>query len=157
VLLQEEQLRQQLQAAAIEQEQFRNNRESLQFSIDRNSELVLKTKRFTMSKVPPPPSTLSSNTNHEKKSIHDKNCCTPNTIVMDSDTSSNYSSSEKEIVCSICMGTLEEGDRIGALPCEHYFHVECLKEWLKRRNVCPLCMAPNIASSRRHRQPQEAH
>lgn len=48
----------------------------------------------------------------------------------------------EEVVCTICIATIEEGDMIGALPCKHRFHVECLKEWLRRKNVCPLCQGP---------------
>ena len=49
--------------------------------------------------------------------------------------------------CSICYVPLEDGDRVGALPCGHVFHVDpCLKQWLTRRNVCPLCLEDNIAT-----------
>jgi hypothetical protein len=41
---------------------------------------------------------------------------------------------------------LEDGDRVGALPCFHQFHVDCLKEWLRRRNACPLCQATEVAT-----------
>ena len=50
--------------------------------------------------------------------------------------------------CAICFVALEDGDRIGALSCNHTFHVDCLKVWLPKRNVCPLCQARNIASPR---------
>eukprot|EP00933_Yihiella_yeosuensis_P066394 TRINITY_DN7064_c3_g1_i1.p1 TRINITY_DN7064_c3_g1~~TRINITY_DN7064_c3_g1_i1.p1 ORF type:complete len:343 (+),score=47.46 TRINITY_DN7064_c3_g1_i1:60-1088(+) len=41
--------------------------------------------------------------------------------------------------CSICLG---EGTLLSTwrtLPCKHYFHEECLFEWLKRSRRCPLC------------------
>ena len=47
--------------------------------------------------------------------------------------------------CVICFQPLVDGDRVGALTCDHTFHVACLKSWLQRRNVCPLCQTPNIA------------
>jgi Ring finger domain len=51
--------------------------------------------------------------------------------------------------CAICYVPLEDGDRVGALPCGHEFHVHpCLKHWLSRRNVCPLCLTENIATPR---------
>ncbi|CAB9519264.1 Probable E3 ubiquitin-protein ligase [Seminavis robusta] len=51
--------------------------------------------------------------------------------------------------CTICYASLEDGDRVGALPCGHEFHVDpCLKHWLTRRNVCPLCLTENIATPR---------
>lgn len=43
--------------------------------------------------------------------------------------------------CLICMMTFEEGDKIADMSCRHNFHVDCMKEWLKRKNVCPLCNA----------------
>lgn len=48
--------------------------------------------------------------------------------------------------CTICFAPINEGDRIGDLPCKHGFHVECLKGWLVRRNVCPLCLQSNVAT-----------
>jgi hypothetical protein len=59
---------------------------------------------------------------------------------------------EGEFTCTICFHALQEGDRVGALPCNHEFHVECLKGWLARRNVCPLCQAPDVAVPR-YREP----
>lgn len=41
--------------------------------------------------------------------------------------------------CIICFQTVQDGDRVGKLPCRHVFHSECLKTWLRRRNACPLC------------------
>lgn len=49
--------------------------------------------------------------------------------------------------CTICLAPIEDGDRVGALVCTHIFHVECLKGWLKRRNVCPLCMQTDVATA----------
>lgn len=46
---------------------------------------------------------------------------------------------EEEQTCTICLGGLQEGTRIGSLPCNHEFHVDCLKKWLKQNNHCPLC------------------
>ncbi|OQV14936.1 hypothetical protein BV898_10837 [Hypsibius exemplaris] len=42
--------------------------------------------------------------------------------------------------CSICQ--LEEPQRteLAVFPCSHFFHRECIEEWLKLRMVCPLCM-----------------
>ena len=53
-----------------------------------------------------------------------------------------------EITCSICMVPLENGERVGDLPCGHNFHVECLKTWVLWRNTCPLCNASDIAKTR---------
>ena len=49
---------------------------------------------------------------------------------------------EEELTCSICFMEIDEGERIGVLPCGHKFHASCLKAWLPKRNVCPLCAKP---------------
>lgn len=48
--------------------------------------------------------------------------------------------------CTICFAPLVNGERVGALACKHVFHVDCLKMWVKRRNVCPLCQTREIAT-----------
>lgn len=59
--------------------------------------------------------------------------------------------------CTICFGPIENGDVVGDLPCHHVFHKDCLKVWLMRRNVCPLCLCPDIATSPvpQHLKPQD--
>jgi hypothetical protein len=53
-----------------------------------------------------------------------------------------------DAACTICFGPLEDGDRVGALVCDHIFHAECLKRWLVRRNTCPLCQMQDAATPR---------
>jgi len=67
-------------------------------------------------------------------------------------TSGDPDEDTDEVLCSICLSPVEEGARIGALPCNHIFHIDCLKSWIKRRNVCPLCQEPNIAAIRTERR-----
>ena len=55
---------------------------------------------------------------------------------------------DEEATCTICFVLLEDNDRVGALPCNHIFHVDCLKEWLRRRNICPLCQERDVATPR---------
>ena len=52
------------------------------------------------------------------------------------------------VACAICHTEIEDGDRVGDLPCGHIMHIHCLKTWIPRRNVCPLCRAENIATPR---------
>lgn len=43
--------------------------------------------------------------------------------------------------CSICLSSFDMGDMVISLPCHHRhsFHANCIRLWLKRMNVCPLC------------------
>jgi Ring finger domain len=53
---------------------------------------------------------------------------------------------DRDDSCMICFATVLEGERVGIMPnCEHIFHSKCLKDWLRRRNVCPLCLDANVA------------
>jgi len=63
---------------------------------------------------------------------------------MNKDNASDCDSLNRD-VCSICMMEIVDGEKVGALSCNHLFHVDCLKEWIKRKNSCPLCQSPNIA------------
>jgi hypothetical protein len=61
---------------------------------------------------------------------------------------SNNEEEDEETSCIICYQPLEDGQRVGDLVCSHIFHVNCLKTWCKRRNVCPLCQSSDIAKPR---------
>ena len=47
--------------------------------------------------------------------------------------------------CAICLIRLRDGDVIGDISCGHILHKDCLKDWLKRKNRCPLCQQIGIA------------
>ncbi|KAK2993176.1 hypothetical protein RJ640_030800 [Escallonia rubra] len=45
-------------------------------------------------------------------------------------------------VCAICSDDIKYGERCRALPnCSHMYHQQCLDEWLKINEDCPLCRA----------------
>ena len=46
-------------------------------------------------------------------------------------------SEEKE--CTICMDEIVRNQQTVFLICDHKFHEECIVEWLKRDQKCPLC------------------
>mmetsp|Transcript_63759 Transcript_63759/g.74679 ORF Transcript_63759/g.74679 Transcript_63759/m.74679 type:complete len:273 (-) Transcript_63759:2-820(-) len=48
--------------------------------------------------------------------------------------------------CIICLGDFENGCKVGVMPCKHVIHSSCLKEWLQKKNICPLCQMSNIAT-----------
>jgi hypothetical protein len=40
--------------------------------------------------------------------------------------------SEMEHSCAVCLGEYEPGELVRVLPCEHYFHRECIDTWVRR-------------------------
>ncbi|XP_059285509.1 probable E3 ubiquitin-protein ligase HIP1 [Lycium ferocissimum] len=46
-----------------------------------------------------------------------------------------------DVKCSICQEEYAIGDEIGNLGCEHGYHMECIKQWFKLKNWCPICKA----------------
>ncbi|CAI2377738.1 unnamed protein product [Moneuplotes crassus] len=46
--------------------------------------------------------------------------------------------------CTICLDDFKQGDNIINLPCHktHIFHSQCIADWVKENNNCPLCKTP---------------
>ncbi|KIW21694.1 uncharacterized protein PV07_12873, partial [Cladophialophora immunda] len=49
---------------------------------------------------------------------------------------------EGKAECSICMVNVELGSEVTVLPCNHWFHGDCVTRWLKQRDSCPHCRKP---------------
>jgi hypothetical protein len=45
----------------------------------------------------------------------------------------------EERLCSICYDDIKCGEEFNTLPCKHHFHSHCIKEWLIKEKICPLC------------------
>lgn len=41
--------------------------------------------------------------------------------------------------CSICMDEVCVGSEVAKLPCDHWFHMECIRVWLQEHDTCPHC------------------
>ena len=42
--------------------------------------------------------------------------------------------------CTVCLNILKFGENVIKLPCNHYFHNNCIKGWINSgRNICPMC------------------
>ena len=50
---------------------------------------------------------------------------------------------EIDLECSICRMEYEPQSVISILPCDgrHYYHKECIDEWLEQSKKCPICKA----------------
>ena len=46
---------------------------------------------------------------------------------------------EENKKCVICYEDFVNNDNAIFLPCFHVFHSKCIKEWLKTKDICPLC------------------
>ncbi|GER30146.1 RING/U-box superfamily protein [Striga asiatica] len=43
-------------------------------------------------------------------------------------------------MCVVCQDLLlGEGEQVAGLGCGHDYHIDCIKQWLREKNVCPLC------------------
>ena len=55
---------------------------------------------------------------------------------------SSWRKPAKEDVCPICLDEYHPGERIctsKTMACSHVFHQECMGEWLRDHNTCPIC------------------
>jgi hypothetical protein len=41
--------------------------------------------------------------------------------------------------CAICQYEYKETEKVSKLPCLHIFHNDCIKGWLEKNKVCPIC------------------
>ena len=41
--------------------------------------------------------------------------------------------------CAICLDNIKFGETFIYLPCIHYFHEICIKNWMNKGNICPIC------------------
>ncbi|KAG0479466.1 hypothetical protein HPP92_010237 [Vanilla planifolia] len=53
---------------------------------------------------------------------------------------------DDDVKCSICQEEYVLGEEVGRLQCKHTYHVECIHQWLRLKNWCPICKAPAILS-----------
>ncbi|KAG5383299.1 hypothetical protein IGI04_034769 [Brassica rapa subsp. trilocularis] len=53
--------------------------------------------------------------------------------------------------CCICQEEYSEGEDMGALECGHDFHSQCIKEWLKQKNLCPICKTTGLNTAKKRK------
>ncbi|CAI5713596.1 unnamed protein product [Peronospora destructor] len=64
------------------------------------------------------------------------------------DETTYWSSADSDAeTCPICLDDFEDGADVKVLPCQHFFHVECINPWLEGQSGrCPLCKQDAIAT-----------
>lgn len=45
----------------------------------------------------------------------------------------------EELNCPICLEDYLEEDILRKMPCDHFYHQECIDQWLKNNSLCPVC------------------
>ncbi|KAG6389229.1 hypothetical protein SASPL_150691 [Salvia splendens] len=52
-----------------------------------------------------------------------------------------------DVCCPICLSDYQPRETLRSIPeCNHYFHADCLDEWLKLNGSCPLCRNSPVSS-----------
>lgn len=41
--------------------------------------------------------------------------------------------------CVVCISEISTGEAVRTLPCMHFFHKDCIDQWLKTNMSCPVC------------------
>lgn len=62
--------------------------------------------------------------------------CVREVIYCSSDEQQNDQDDGK---CAICLEEYKDNSLLGILKCNHDFHTDCVKKWLKEKNSCPIC------------------
>ena len=52
---------------------------------------------------------------------------------------------EEKEMCSVCYCEYEPDEEVLVLPCKHFYHADCVSQWLRINKTCPVCRQP-IAS-----------
>jgi len=60
-------------------------------------------------------------------------------IKVDDDLLNEMTKAGRLTECSVCKDPLQTGDIAKKLPCNHYYHVDCIMPWLRMHNSCPTC------------------
>lgn len=53
------------------------------------------------------------------------------------------------IACNV-QEEFEAGEEMGRLSCKHEHHFQCLKQWLAKKNSCPMCKQEVVSRHRHH-------
>lgn len=54
---------------------------------------------------------------------------------------------EGDVKCIVCQEEYKFGEEVAKMSCSHYYHVNCIHQWLRLKNWCPICKALASPSS----------
>ncbi|PIA19737.1 hypothetical protein COEREDRAFT_79019 [Coemansia reversa NRRL 1564] len=57
-----------------------------------------------------------------------KNCPTTNCVICD-----------ENLLTELTDSNISQNNSVTRLPCNHHFHLSCVKPWLELHNTCPMC------------------
>lgn len=61
-------------------------------------------------------------------------------VILDEDIMSEKNDAgDCGVKCIICQFSYQSGERTRLLPCGHFFHSECVDQWLLHKDFCPYC------------------
>lgn len=74
------------------------------------------------------------------ESLFESNNLKKKDIKLDLSSQKYYTIQNKIDKCSICINNYEETEIVSVLSnCKHMFHLECITEWVKYKQECPMC------------------
>ncbi|KAG0742071.1 hypothetical protein G6F57_010151 [Rhizopus arrhizus] len=63
----------------------------------------------------------------------------------------------QEADCAVCKDAFDVTEKVIQLPCEHIFHDDCIKPWLKLNSTCPVCRKSVLPEQPVHTTEEERH
>ncbi len=69
------------------------------------------------------------------------------TLVWTSSMAEGKEENHTAVKCQVCQFSYEENDELRELPCEHYFHKDCIDSWLETKDTCALCRKSIVADN----------
>ncbi|OWZ12669.1 RING Finger Ubiquitin ligase [Phytophthora megakarya] len=58
---------------------------------------------------------------------------------LDDENQTDEDSEVNNTVCAVCCDEFEAEEEVRALPCLHFYHRECIDQWLMCHRQCPIC------------------
>ncbi|KAF8751957.1 hypothetical protein HU200_012017 [Digitaria exilis] len=57
------------------------------------------------------------------------------------------SQEDGDLKCIVCQEEYFSGVEVGKMSCKHYYHIDCIQQWLRQKNWCPICKSVASALS----------